>query len=188
MSTPSPEKVFPAPTTPPAPSPAGGAGGSLGALKRVDKKVWMALGAAVVVVLGLVTARGGADDETDATELSDPYGFESQGGDDVVNAIEDLGERIEDIRIVVPVPAQPAAPKPNQPGPRPNQGAPARKQYMVKKNDTLKEIAAKFKVKGGAAKLYQVNRAVITKAAQEHKHPRPKTAWKLYAGTMLVIP
>jgi len=167
---------------------------------KVNQKTLMWAGAAVVALVALVASRGGdpaTDPEATGTELdtreTDLYNELQPELENVADRLEELGDAFEDKwppRTPTPTTPQtpttpPPAPVPHTPGTPPAGGD---RTYRVKNGDTLKEIAKRFKVPGGAAQLYAKNRAAIVRAAKEHKDPHPKTTRKLYAGTVLVIP
>lgn len=188
MSGQAPTKVFPAD---PAAAPAPGAGGGAGAkLKAVDKKWW--LGGAALLTVALAATVGRSDPTEDDADDPELDTSETDAYNDLQASIESLGDAISDIpRPIKPTPAQPGNPHPPKSGPRVGGpkvgGGKGRETYRVQHGDTLKSIAKAKKVKGGAARLYALNRDVIVRAAQQHKDPHPKTTRKLYPGTTLVI-
>ncbi len=187
MSTGAPEKVFPKPSAGPA-SP--GAGGKL-SLRGVDRKTWMWAGAGVVALVAVTVGRSQeADDPED--ELSTYDTSTTDLYNELQPDLEQIGDTLEELstKWETPEPAE-ANEAPSQPVKSPVKGPknPAvRNTYKVQPGDTLSSVAKKKKVKGGAARLYAVNRKIIKRAAEQHKVKNPGTTRKLFAGTVLVIP
>lgn len=184
-----PEKVYP--SAPPAGSPSP-AGGVTTRLKTLDRKWWLG-GAALVTVVVAATVGRRNDPEADDDEAGGAWSIDTSETDlagrldDISDQLEELGDRPRPPK-PSPTPQNPG-PQGNTPGPRPpgTVTTPGR-TYRVKQGDTLKSIAKDLQVKGGAPRLYAVNRVIITRAAKRHNHPSPRTTQKLYPGTTLVIP
>lgn len=190
MSTQQPEKVFP--NQGPAPAPA--KRNAAASLKGVNRKWW--LGGAALLTVGAALAFGRGDGtDPEAGGEDGEAGYELDTSDtDLYNELQPELEAIADLlgdrpRPPTPTPATSGTPQANQSGPRPGGGPKAaRGTHRVKQGDTLRSVAKDRKVRGGAARLYAVNRAIIARSAKQHKDPRPNTSRKLYAGTVLVIP
>lgn len=202
MSTPAPEKVFPA--GPAAASPAAGSGGSSGGSVgvgrvRVDKKTAAWAGAGVVVLLGLLAARSsassdpdpeGADFELDTTE-TDLY-------NELQPELENIGDQLDELNDRRPRPRRPkphrgnGGPRPPKPGPRPGKGprptGGVNRTYRVANGDTLRSIARDMKVRGGAARLYVINRRHIERAARQAGHRSSQGGRILVPGTVIFVP
>lgn len=187
MSASSPEKVFPAAPAPGASSPAPGAGKFT--LTGKNKKYALGAAAAVTVLLAAtVGKRDGDTEEGDGEDNGGAYTLDTSDTD-LASQLENITELLETDRPRPVTPTAPTAgtPTPNPAGPK-RGGFVAGRTYRVKNGDTLKEVAKDLKVRGGAPRLYAINRKIIVRAAQQHKNPRPNTTRKLYAGTVLVIP
>lgn len=191
MTSPAPERVFPAsnpPSGPSAPSP------GLGRL-RVDKKTLAWVGAGVVAVVALFAGRNQSTDP-EASGTAELDTSETDLYNELQPELENISDQLSELQPGVstgPRPPKPHTPIPRDPtlpmaGPKPPDKGGNKHKYVVKNGDTLAAIAKRHKVQGGRIRLYTVNRVAIERAAHQHGKKSSQGGKLLFAGTVLVLP
>ena len=194
MSSQQPERVFPG-----APSPAAGptGGGKIGVGRlKVGKKSAAWAGVGVVVLLGLLAARGSSSSDS-ADSTVDPAELDTTETDlynELQPELENIADQIGDLRNQ-PRPQKPkkpkkqTGPKGNKPGPKKGKGKPGKNsRYVIVPGDTLGSIAKAKKVRGGRARLFAVNRQTLNAAARAHGKRNSGGGRHLFPGTVILIP